>query len=122
MPEEYKPRLLHFHGEKKRIEVKEKEALRSNLDSSDVFILDLGLELYQVSYYFRLSLIITYHELHFNLSGKINHPNRNSSYGQSKLAVKKTDLFRTNHRGCSQASVLLPTQYTILLCYYENHT
>ncbi len=89
MPVEYVPRLLHFHGEKKRIEVKEKEALRSNLDSSDVFILDLGLELYQVSYYFTLyniplnrksSLILTFR--------KINHPNRNSSYGQSKLAVK----------------------------------
>ncbi len=49
VPVEYKPRLLHFHGERKRIEVKEKEALRSNLDSTDVFILDLGLELYQVS-------------------------------------------------------------------------
>ncbi|XP_064392049.1 gelsolin-like protein 2 [Halichondria panicea] len=47
VPVEYKPRLLHFHGERKRIEVKEKEALRSNLDSTDVFILDLGLELYQ---------------------------------------------------------------------------
>ncbi len=48
VPVEYVPRLLHFHGEKRRIEVREKEPLKCNLDSSDVFILDMGLTLYQV--------------------------------------------------------------------------
>nr|CAC87029.1 gelsolin [Suberites domuncula] len=46
-PQEYCPRLLHFHGEKKKIEIKEVPLCRSSIDSSDVFILDLGLEVYQ---------------------------------------------------------------------------
>ena len=48
-PEEYTPRLLHFHGVKKNITVKEVPLNKHCLDSSDVFILDLGLTIYQVS-------------------------------------------------------------------------
>ena len=47
-PTEYKPRLFHFHGVRKKIEVKQVPLSRKSLDSSDVFILDLGLTLYQV--------------------------------------------------------------------------
>lgn len=46
-PEEYKPRLLHFSGLKKNIEVAEVPCCRSRLVSGDVFILDLGTTLYQ---------------------------------------------------------------------------
>jgi gelsolin len=46
-PTEYKPRLLHFHGDKKRVTVKEVQLSRKSLDSSDVYILDLGLEIFQ---------------------------------------------------------------------------
>lgn len=48
-PTEYEPRLLHFHGVKKKISVKEVPFSKKSLDSSDVFILDLGLTIYQVS-------------------------------------------------------------------------
>lgn len=49
-PTKYVHRLLHFHGEKNRIEVKEVHPIprcRDLLDHSDVYILDLGLKLYQ---------------------------------------------------------------------------
>lgn len=46
-PEEYKPRLLHFSGTRKNIAIKEVPLSRSRLNSNDVFILDLGLTLYQ---------------------------------------------------------------------------
>lgn len=46
-PTEYRHRLLHFHGLKKNITVREVPLNKHSLDSSDVFILDLGLELYQ---------------------------------------------------------------------------
>lgn len=46
-PTEYQPRLMHFHGDKKRVTVMEVPLSRKSLDSSDVFILDLGLEIYQ---------------------------------------------------------------------------
>jgi gelsolin len=46
-PTEYEPRLLHFSGTKKNVEIKEVPLSRKSLDSSDVFILDLGLEVYQ---------------------------------------------------------------------------
>ncbi|XP_038061933.1 gelsolin-like protein 2 [Patiria miniata] len=46
-PTEYQPRLLHFHGTRKNIQVKEVALSRQSLDSSDVFILDLGLEIFQ---------------------------------------------------------------------------
>lgn len=46
-PEEYKPRLLHFCGTRKNIEVKEVPLCKSRLKSDDVFILDLGNTLYQ---------------------------------------------------------------------------
>jgi len=46
-PEEYKPRLLHFSGAKKNIVVHEVPLARSRVHSGDVFILDLGLKIYQ---------------------------------------------------------------------------
>ncbi|KAI0221917.1 Gelsolin-like protein 2 [Lamellibrachia satsuma] len=46
-PEEYRPRLLHFSGQKRHITVKEVPLCSSRLNSNDVFILDLGLKLYQ---------------------------------------------------------------------------
>lgn len=46
-PTEYTPRLLHFHGDRKRVQVKEVQLSKKSLDSSDVFILDLGLEVFQ---------------------------------------------------------------------------
>lgn len=46
-PEEYTPRLLHFHGEKKNISVKQVNRCVASLDSGDVFILDLGMKLIQ---------------------------------------------------------------------------
>lgn len=46
-PEEYRTRLLHFSGKRKNIVVKEVPAVRSRLNSDDVFILDMGLEIYQ---------------------------------------------------------------------------
>ncbi len=47
-PDEYIPRLLHFHGDKKGVTLKEVPLCKLSIDSSDVFILDLGLEVYQV--------------------------------------------------------------------------
>lgn len=46
-PDKYEPRLLHFSGMKKNIVVREVPRARSRLVSGDVFILDLGLNLYQ---------------------------------------------------------------------------
>ncbi|XP_046562170.1 gelsolin-like protein 2 isoform X1 [Haliotis rubra] len=46
-PEAYKPRLFHFHGDRKHVEVKQIPRCRSRLDSTDVYILDLGLTIYQ---------------------------------------------------------------------------
>jgi gelsolin len=46
-PEAYTPRLLHFSGLKKNIVVKEVPCNRARLNSDDVFILDLGTQLYQ---------------------------------------------------------------------------
>ncbi|XP_022092737.1 gelsolin-like protein 2 [Acanthaster planci] len=46
-PTEYEPRLFHFHGTKKSVQMREVPLSRKSLDSTDVFILDLGLELYQ---------------------------------------------------------------------------
>ncbi|XP_076111074.1 gelsolin-like protein 2 isoform X1 [Mytilus galloprovincialis] len=40
-------RLLHFRGDKKGVVVKEILRKKSKLDSSDVYILDLGLQIYQ---------------------------------------------------------------------------
>lgn len=45
-PEEYKPRLFHFHGDKNGVEVKEVTRRMSSLDSTDVFILDMGSKIY----------------------------------------------------------------------------
>lgn len=44
---EYKPRLLHFHGDRRKVYVNEVPCSRDRLLSGDVFILDLGLTLYQ---------------------------------------------------------------------------
>jgi gelsolin len=46
-PEKYTPRLLHFSGKGKNIVVSQVPAVKSRLNSDDVFILDLGLTLYQ---------------------------------------------------------------------------
>ena len=46
-PEEYRPRLLHFRGDRKGVTVTEVARSRAVLDNTDVYILDLGLKLYQ---------------------------------------------------------------------------
>lgn len=46
-PTEYKPRLLHFSGARRNIVVKEVPLARARVKSDDVFILDLGMNLYQ---------------------------------------------------------------------------
>ncbi|XP_071953140.1 gelsolin-like protein 1 [Antedon mediterranea] len=47
-PTEYQPRLLHFcKTVSKKVEIKEVPLFKQCLDSSDVFILDLGLEIFQ---------------------------------------------------------------------------
>lgn len=46
-PEEYEPRLFHFCGTRKLVEVRQVPRNKSRLDSGDVFILDLGLQIYQ---------------------------------------------------------------------------
>eukprot|EP00916_Digyalum_oweni_P002067 GHVL01003862.1.p1 GENE.GHVL01003862.1~~GHVL01003862.1.p1 ORF type:complete len:368 (+),score=31.17 GHVL01003862.1:407-1510(+) len=46
-PEEYTARLLHFCGTRRNIEVKEVPLCKDRLKSDDVFILDLGLTIYQ---------------------------------------------------------------------------
>ncbi|XP_021344497.1 gelsolin-like protein 1, partial [Mizuhopecten yessoensis] len=45
--EEYTPRLLHFHGDRRGVTVKEIPRDKNKLDSTDVYILDLGLVIYQ---------------------------------------------------------------------------
>jgi len=45
-PEKYDPRLLHFKG-KKKIRTTQVDLKRESLNSSDVFVLDLGLKIYQ---------------------------------------------------------------------------
>jgi len=45
-PEEYTPRLFHFSGVKRNVEVKEIARCRNKISSNDVYILDLGLQLY----------------------------------------------------------------------------
>lgn len=46
-PTEYKPRLLHFSGQKQQVCVHEVPLCKERLDHKDVFILDLGLTLFQ---------------------------------------------------------------------------
>ncbi|XP_041346983.1 gelsolin-like protein 2 [Gigantopelta aegis] len=46
-PEKYKPRLLHFSGTRKHVLVKEIPLNKSLIKSDDVYILDLGQEVYQ---------------------------------------------------------------------------
>ena len=48
-PTEYKHRMFQVVGERKNIRVKEVPMKRGNVNSDDVFIFDLGLEVYQVS-------------------------------------------------------------------------
>ncbi|XP_069101606.1 gelsolin-like protein 2, partial [Argopecten irradians] len=45
--EEYTPRLLHFHGDRRGVTVKEIPRDKRKLDSTDVHILDLGYIIYQ---------------------------------------------------------------------------
>ena len=47
-PQHYQPRLLHFHGTKQSIEIRERPLNKHCLDSTDVFILDLGNKAFQV--------------------------------------------------------------------------
>ena len=47
-PQHYQPRLLHFHGTKQSIEIRERPLNKHCLDSTDVFILDLGYKAFQV--------------------------------------------------------------------------
>ncbi|XP_050414649.1 gelsolin-like protein 2 isoform X2 [Patella vulgata] len=46
-PEEYRPRLLHFSGQKRNITIREIPLCRDLVKSSDVYILDKGLKLFQ---------------------------------------------------------------------------
>ncbi|XP_064604444.1 gelsolin-like protein 1 [Liolophura sinensis] len=46
-PEEYKPRLFHVVGERKSVVVKEIGTKKENINECDVFILDLGLRIFQ---------------------------------------------------------------------------
>ncbi|XP_012939160.1 gelsolin-like protein 2 [Aplysia californica] len=46
-PEEYVPRLLHFHGDRSGVTVKQVPRVLDSLDGTDVYILDLGLRLIQ---------------------------------------------------------------------------
>ncbi|KAL3851789.1 hypothetical protein ACJMK2_015498 [Sinanodonta woodiana] len=46
-PEEYAPRLFHFSGDRKQVAVKEVARSKSSLNPGDVFILDLGLRIFQ---------------------------------------------------------------------------
>jgi len=46
-PEEYKPRLFHFHGDRRKVEVKQVPLRLSSLTGDDVFILDLGRKAYK---------------------------------------------------------------------------
>jgi gelsolin len=48
-PEEYRPRLLHVKGKLKCVRVSEVEMTAASLNSGDIFILDKGLELYQMN-------------------------------------------------------------------------
>ena len=47
-PTEYKPRLFQVVGERKNIDVLEIAMKKGNVNSDDVFIFDLGLDIYQV--------------------------------------------------------------------------
>jgi len=46
-PQQYKPRLLHFCGQGRHVVVSQVPAAKSRLDPGDVFILDMGLKVYQ---------------------------------------------------------------------------
>jgi gelsolin len=46
-PAKYRPRLLHFCGDKKNVVIMEVPRRRSILDSTDVYLLDLGMMIYQ---------------------------------------------------------------------------
>ena len=48
-PQCYQPRLLHFHGHSRGVQIRERPLNQHSLDSTDVFILDLGSKAYQVS-------------------------------------------------------------------------
>lgn len=41
------PRLFHFHGDRKKVSMNQVSLSKENLDSGDVFILDLGDKIYQ---------------------------------------------------------------------------
>ncbi|XP_022298235.2 gelsolin-like protein 2 [Crassostrea virginica] len=47
LPEKYTPRLFHFHGDKRGVMVKEIPRMEKYIDDTDVYILDIGLQIYQ---------------------------------------------------------------------------
>ena len=61
-PESYKNRLFHIVGEKKQIAVNEISLKRGNLNSEDVFIVDCGLRIFQVSL-FRSQIYVFFNDL-----------------------------------------------------------
>jgi gelsolin len=46
-PEQYTPRLMHFSGQGRKVIVSQVPASKSSLNSGDVYILDMGLKIYQ---------------------------------------------------------------------------
>ncbi|XP_064604543.1 gelsolin-like protein 1 [Liolophura sinensis] len=46
-PEQYQPRLLRFNGQRKTVTIREVPLLKSKLNSGDVYILDMGKQIYQ---------------------------------------------------------------------------
>jgi gelsolin len=46
-PENYQPRLLHVKGQRKKVRVTEVKCERDSMNHGDVFVLDLGLKIFQ---------------------------------------------------------------------------
>jgi gelsolin len=74
-PAQYKPRLFHFCGEGRKIVVAQVPAARTRLDSGDVFILDLGMTVYQwngsgASVFERQKAMVYMNDLKIERSGK----------------------------------------------------
>lgn len=111
--DEYKPRLLHFHGlkvsqkdcchdlivdYKQKIELYERPLSKKSLDNTDVFILDLGEKIYQVVnciFVYALSFTICYCCLTLKWNGdKANKDERfKAALYLSKLKVCSVSLW-----------------------------